>query len=175
REALRFWRENRSRLESIQAMLKAGPEQIEEKVAGLQEQLRQALRENRTLKEKLSSGAGNQIAASAEDVAGMKVVAHNAEDADMNSLRKLMDDIRSRITSGAAMLASVHKGKPLLLLYVSQDLHEKFTAPELIKKAAAEIRGSGGGRPDLAQAGGADSSGVDRALERFKEEIARKS
>jgi alanyl-tRNA synthetase len=171
-EALKFWRDKRSRLESLQEMLKTGPDQVLDKVVSLQEQLRQASKENRTLKERLSSDAGSELASSVKNVSGINLVARKIDGADINELRKLMDDIRSRMDSGVVLLASANKSKPVLLLFVSKDLHAKFTAPQLIKEVAVEIKGSGGGRPDLAQAGGSDPDGLDRALARLEDVLA---
>ncbi|RQD66847.1 MAG: alanine--tRNA ligase [Desulfonatronovibrio sp. MSAO_Bac4] len=172
-EALRFWQKNRLNLEKLQDMLKAGSDQVVDKIVVLQNQMKELSKENKALKQKLSSGAGKQLASESRDIAGIQVIAQKVDDTDMNGLRKLMDDIRSKMKSGVAMLASVDKDKPSLLIYVSKDLHEKFTAPQLIKEVAAEIKGSGGGRPDLAQAGGSDPMGVDRALLKLEGILSR--
>lgn len=173
-EALRFWQKNRLKLEKLQDMLKAGSDQVVDKIIALQNQMKELSKENKALKQKLSSGAGKQLASESRDIAGIQVIARKVDDTDMNGLRKLMDDIRSKMKSGIAMLASVNKDKPALLIYVSKDLHKKFTAPQLIKEVAAEIKGSGGGRPDLAQAGGSDPKGLDRALLKLEEILYRK-
>jgi alanyl-tRNA synthetase len=170
--ALRYWQDKRSRLESLQGLLKTGPEQLIDKVGALLDQLREISRENKTLKQKLSSGTGSELASAVKNVSGINFIARKIDDADMNGLRKLMDDIRSKMNSGVVLLASQNKSKPMLLLFVSKDLHDKFTAPQLIKEVAAEIKGSGGGRPDLAQAGGSDAQGLDRALTRLEEILA---
>ncbi len=168
-DALRFWQDKRSGLESLQEMLKVGPDQVVDKVVSLQEQLREISRENKTLKEKLSADTGSEMVSSVRNVSGINFIARKLEASDMNGLRKLMDDIRSKMNSGVVLLATVDKSKPMLLLFVSKDLHGRFTAPQLIKDVAAEIRGSGGGRPDLAQAGGSDAGGLDRALGKLEE------
>lgn len=173
-EALRFWQKNRLNLEKLQDMLKAGSDQVVDKIVALQNQMKELSKENKALKQKLSSGAGKQLASESRDIAGIQVIAQKVDDTDMNGLRKLMDDIRSKMKSGIVMLASVNKDKPALLIYVSKDLHEKFTAPQLIKEVAAEIKGSGGGRPDLAQAGGSDPQGLDRALLKLEEILSKK-
>ena len=171
-EALRFWQDKRSKLESLQETLKAGPDQVQDRVKALQEQIRELSRENKVLREKLSSGTGSELASSVKSISGIDFIARRIDDTDINGLRKLMDDIRSRMSSGVVLLASESKSKPVLLLFVSRDLHAKFTAPKLIKDIATEIRGSGGGRPDLAQAGGSDPGGLDRAVARLEEILA---
>jgi alanyl-tRNA synthetase len=85
-----------------------------------------------------------------------------------------MDDLRSRFSSGVILLAGENRGKAHLLLFVSPDLQERFTAPELVQEVAREVGGSGGGRPELAQAGGSRPEGIDRAMQRLRELIQEK-
>jgi alanyl-tRNA synthetase len=80
-----------------------------------------------------------------------------------------MDDLRSKLDSGIICLAADLGEKAMLVLSVTKDLHDRFTAPILIKDVAANIGGSGGGRPDMAQAGGSDASGIDAAFARLRE------
>ncbi len=82
-----------------------------------------------------------------------------------------MDDVKSKLASGIACLAAVVDGKVQMIVYVSKDLHAKVTAPDLIKKISVHIDGSGGGRPDQAQAGGNKPEGLDKALEELKSAI----
>lgn len=88
-------------------------------------------------------------------------------------MRELMDDIRSKMPSGRSLAsrAPVDEGKVSMILYVSKDLHGRFTAPALIKEVAAPIAGSGGGRPDQAQAGGTNPAGIDEAMDVMKAKI----
>lgn len=95
-------------------------------------------------------------------------MALQTEAADVNTLRKLMDDLRSKMDSGIIALTAEVGEKVILLLFVSKDLHDRFTAPALINDVASEIGGGGGGRPDLAQAGGTRKDGVPRAFSRLK-------
>lgn len=173
-EALSYWKEMRSRVTSLQEMLKVEPDQVVDKVQGLQEQVRELSRENKTLSQKLSAERGRDLAADQKMVGSVPLIARKVEAVDVDSLRNIMDDIRSKIDSGVVLLGSEDKGKPLLLLHVSKDWHQYFTAPELIKDVAREIKGGGGGRPDLAQAGGAESEGLDRALVRIEELLREK-
>ena len=87
-------------------------------------------------------------------------------------MRSLMDDIRSRMPSGVAALFSEEGGKANIIVYVSKDLHDRFTAPSLIKQVAPLCGGSGGGRPDMAQAGGTNPAGIGEAMARLKELLA---
>jgi alanyl-tRNA synthetase len=83
-----------------------------------------------------------------------------------------MDDLRSKMSAGVIALAAEADGKALLVLSVSKDLHGRFTAPDLMKKISVEIGGGGGGRPDLAQAGGSKPEGIKAALSRLEALLA---
>ena len=108
----------------------------------------------------------------ATEVNGVKLLTAKLDGVPVKALRDIMDDVRSRIPSGVACLATVEGEKVGLLLYVSKDLHGRFTAPALIKDVAAPCGGSGGGRPDLAQAGGTKADGVEAAFDVLRDKIA---
>ncbi|THB69913.1 MAG: alanine--tRNA ligase, partial [Desulfovibrio sp.] len=101
------------------------------------------------------------------------VLALEVDAPNVKALRDIMDDVRSKMPSGVACLAAVTNGKVPLILYVSKDLHERFTAPDLIKDVAAKVGGGGGGRPDLAQAGGSNPDGIQDAFATLKELLAK--
>ena len=107
----------------------------------------------------------------AVDVDGVRLLAASVGTMSVKALRELMDDVRSKLPSGVACLAAEDNGKVQLILYVSKDLHERFTAPELIRIIAPAVGGSGGGRPDMAQAGGANPDGVDEAFRLLRERV----
>ena len=107
-----------------------------------------------------------------EEVAGVKVLAAKAGAMNVKALREMMDDVRSKMPSGVACLVAEDGGKVQMVLYVSKDLHDRFTAPALIRDVAAAIGGSGGGRPDQAQAGGNNAGGIDEAFSILKARIA---
>jgi len=103
-----------------------------------------------------------------ETIAGVPVLVARVDAPNIKALRELMDDVRSKLPSGIACLASVCDGKVPLIVSVSKDLHARFTAPQLIKDVAALIGGSGGGRPDMAQAGGSNPDALPEAFERLR-------
>ena len=103
-----------------------------------------------------------------EDIGGVKVLAAKVAAPNIKALRDLMDDLRSKIASGVICLAAEDDDKMNMLIAVSADLHGRFTAPGLIKDVAAEIGGKGGGRPDLAQAGGTNPAGLEAAFAKLK-------
>jgi alanyl-tRNA synthetase len=175
--AVAEFRKQREILARAAETLKTSPEEIAGKVAGLQEQIKQLSREKEELQAKQVVSGGGLMDRSV-DVAGVRMLAAKLdlpESSDMKGLRSAMDDLRSRFGSGVILLAGENKGKAHLLLFVSPDLHERFTAPELVQEVAKEVGGSGGGRPELAQAGGSRPEGIDSALHRLRELIEAKS
>ncbi|MFA7167098.1 MAG: alanine--tRNA ligase, partial [Desulfoplanes sp.] len=167
--ALNHWKQIRSENRDIAQIVKAPSGELAAKVQGLKQQLRTLTKEHTSLQEKLLSAQGKDLMQNVEDIGGVKVLALQTEAADVHGLRKLMDDLRSKIESGIIALTAQVGEKVVLLLFVSKDLHGRFTAPALINDVAAEIGGGGGGRPDLAQAGGTRIDGVPRAFCRLKE------
>jgi alanyl-tRNA synthetase len=170
------FRRQRDRLHEAAAALKTGPDNVVPRVQELQEQLRRLSREKEELEVRQASTGSDSLLDRTEEVSGIRVLATRLdlpESAGMKGLRNIMDQVRSGFGSGIVLLAAGSDSKAMLILHVSKDLHHTFTAPDLIKEVAKEVQGSGGGRPDLAQAGGNDPSGIERALARLKELIAQ--
>lgn len=163
--ALRTFQQQRAQLHEAAGLLKAPGSEVVARIQDLQEQLKAARKEKGALEAQLQSAKGGDLMAQVEDIGGMAVLATEVEAPDVKTLRGMMDDVRSKLSSGVVLLAAKQEAKAMLILYVSQDLHETFTAPELIKQVAQEIGGSGGGRPDVAQAGGGNPDGIPAALE----------
>jgi alanyl-tRNA synthetase len=164
----------RTEMGEVGAVLKAKPEDAAAKAKALAAQVKSLQKDIERLQTKLANGEGGARMAEAEDIAGVKVLAVKADAAPIKSLREQMDALKSKLPSGAALLAApTDDGKVSVLIYVSKDLHSRFTAPALIKDVAALVGGSGGGRPDQAQAGGTDPAGIDAAIAKFKELIAK--
>jgi alanyl-tRNA synthetase len=169
-DALRYWQAQREEVREAARLLKAAPGEVPGKILAMQDQARTLAKELASLQAKVMSESGKDLASEAKTIGGMTVLARKVEAPDMNALRNLMDDLRSKIVSGIIALAAEIDGKAMLVLAVSKDLHGRFTAPALIKEVSGEIKGGGGGRPDLAQAGGSEPEGIERALaalERF--------
>lgn len=153
----------RAELAAVAAALKTRPGQVAERLHAVQDEakkLRRALEKGAS-----ASVDGAELARRAESVGGVRLVAQRLDGVPVKALRDLMDDLRPRLEAPAvACLAAVADGKVSLLLHVSRDLHGRFTAPALIRDVAAPCGGSGGGRPDLAQAGGTRPEGLDAAF-----------
>ncbi len=152
-------------LRELAAIVKANRDDVEDKVRQLAERSRKLEKEVAGLKSKLASGQGGDISSSAVDVAGVKVVATRIDGADAPALRDAVDKLKSKLKSAAIVLASVQEAdKVVLIAGVTQDQVAKLKAGDLVNVVAQKVGGKGGGRPDMAQAGGNDPARLDEAL-----------
>ena len=146
------------------AALKAPVGELETRIAQLTEQARAAEKELAKLKAKAASSAGADLAGGAADVGGVKVVAASIDGADAKSLRETVDKLKDKLKSAAIVLGSIADGKVTLIAGVTGDLTGRVKAGELVNHVATQVGGKGGGRPDLAQAGGTDPAALPAAL-----------
>jgi alanyl-tRNA synthetase len=146
------------------AALKAPVSEIEARIAQLQEAAKAAEKELARLKAKAAASAGDDLASAAEDVKGAKVLAASLDGADVKALRETLDKLKDKLKSAAIVLSSVTDGKVTLIAGVTADLTGKVKAGELVNHVAQQVGGKGGGRPDMAQAGGNDPSALPAAL-----------
>jgi alanyl-tRNA synthetase len=154
-------------------LVKARPGELVGRVKKLQDEIKALGKEKEQLAAKLASGQGRDLLRGLEDIGGVKVLCAKVDAPNVKALREAMDDLRSKVPSGVIAIAAEQEGgKVSLIVAVSKDLHGRFTAPALIKDAAAAVGGSGGGRPDMAQAGGTDPAGIDEAFSRVKAAVA---
>jgi len=144
--------------------LKAPVAEIEARIHQLQESAKAAEKELARLKAKAAASAGDDLAASAQDVKGAKVLAVSLDGADVKSLRETLDKLKDKLKSAAIVLSSVSEGKVTLIAGVTADLTAKVKAGELVNHVAQQVGGKGGGRPDMAQAGGSDPAALPAAL-----------
>ena len=159
-------------LHQLAAMLKTQPGGLAAKLDGLQKENRGLRKDLEKAAAQAASGQGGDLMSKVVEINGVKVLAAKLDASNIKAMRELMDDIRSKMPSGVACIAApVDEGKVSMILYVSKDLHGRFTAPALIKEVAAPIAGSGGGRPDQAQAGGTNTEGIDEAMDVLKAKI----
>ena len=146
-------------------LLKAGPSELVTKTRKILTQLKDKERELEELKLKMASGSA--VASTAKTIAGVPVHVQRTDGLDMNGMRALADQLRDKLKSGIVALgAASEEGKVSLLVVVTKDLSAKVKAGDLIKVMAAEVGGTGGGRPEMAQAGGKDPSKLDASLEK---------
>lgn len=165
--ALAYFREQEARVARIGERLKAKPEQVEERVAALTDRNRGLEKELERLKAKLASAAGSDMLAEAREVGGVKLLAKQLEGVSGKELRGVLDQLKNKLGSGIIVLgvADPEGGKVSLIAGVTDDLTARVKAGELVNHVAAQVGGKGGGRPDMAQAGGSDASALPGALE----------
>jgi alanyl-tRNA synthetase len=139
-----------------------------EYVAKLKAKLSATEKEISRLKAKLAASQGNDLASQAADIKGIKVLAVTLDGADANALRETMDKLKDKLKSAAIVLASSAEGKVSLAAGVTSDLTGKLKAGDLVNFVAQQVGGKGGGRPDMAMAGGTDPAALPAALASVK-------
>jgi len=152
------------KLNEAAAALKSNPEELTAKITAVQDQVKSLEKELAALKSKLASGQGDELVNKAVDVKGLKVLAATMEGADVTALRETMDKLKDKLKSAAIVLASVSDGKVSLIAGVTADSIGKVKAGELVNFVAQQVGGKGGGRPDMAQAGGTNPDALPGAL-----------
>jgi alanyl-tRNA synthetase len=152
-------------LGAVAAALKVGPREAAKRAERLAEQVRAFEKEIAELKGKLARGGSADLLEQVREVGGVKVLAARMDGLDLDTLRATVDHFKDKLGSGVVLLASVVDGKVVFACGVTKDLIPKHKAGDLVKKVAAVCGGSGGGKPDMATAGGKDASQVDAALE----------
>ena len=172
--ALALLRAQRAELAQVRSMLKCHDGEAPARIDALQKDLRDARKSLEKASAAAASDMGKSLVDGVETVNGVALLTASMGTCSLKNLREVMDDVRSKMPSGIACLGAEEDGKATLLLAVSKDLHGRFTAPDLIKAIAPAIGGSGGGRPELAQAGGASPAGIARALTDLKAVVAGK-
>ena len=145
--------------------LRAQPGGVESAVSHLLDEKRSLEKELARLKSKLATSQGEDLADQAVDVKGAKVLAVTLDGADAKTLRDTMDRLKDRLKSAAIVLGAVNDGKVALIAGVTQDLTAKVKAGELVNYVAQQVGGKGGGRPDMAQAGGTEPGKLPGALQ----------
>ncbi len=151
-------------LRNVADMTKGGLDNIEDKVSQLLERNRKLEKELEQLKGQMASRQGGDLASAAVDIKGIKVLASRLDGADAKTLRDTVDQLKNKLGSAAIVLAAVEDGKVRLVAGVTADRMHKIKAGDLVNVVAEQVGGKGGGRPDMAQAGGNDPSKLDIAL-----------
>ncbi len=148
----------------IAGTLKAAPAEVPARLAQLLDQVRSLERELAAMKGKLASAQGDELLAQAVDVKGLKVLAALLDGADAKTLRETLDKLKDKLKSAAIVLATVEGGKVQIAAGVTADRVGKVKAGELVNFVAQQVGGKGGGKPDMAMAGGTDAAGLPAAL-----------
>ena len=172
--ALRYMQAMETTLGGVAGTLKVLPAEVPTRVNNLLDQVRQLERELATIKGKLASSQGDDLATQATDIAGLKVLAATLEGADANTLRETMDKLKDKLKSAVVVLATVHGDKVSIVAGVTKDVIAKIKAGDLVNHVAAQVGGKGGGKPDMAMAGGTDASQLPKALASVEEWVIQK-
>jgi alanyl-tRNA synthetase len=165
---------DREALARVADALKAQPAEIEPRLAQVIENSRALEKELARLKVKMATSQGTDLAGSAVDVKGVKVLAARLEGADVKTLRDTLDQLKGKLKSSAIVLAAAEGEKVSLIAGVTQDLIAKVKAGELVNFVASQVGGKGGGRPDMAQAGGTNAAALPKALESVQGWVAER-
>ncbi|MBR8256899.1 alanine--tRNA ligase [Burkholderia ambifaria] len=162
--AVRYVQELDARVNEAAAALKAQPSELTQRIAQVQDQVKSLEKELGALKSKLASSQGDELAQQATEVGGVYVLAATLDGADAKTLRETVDKLKDKLKSAAIVLAAVEGGKVSLIAGVTPDASKKVKAGELVNFVAQQVGGKGGGRPDMAQAGGTEPANLPGAL-----------
>ncbi|MDX1572653.1 MAG: alanine--tRNA ligase [Methylophaga sp.] len=172
--ALNYIEDSENRLRKISDLVKAKADNVEDKTAQMVQRTRQLEKELEALKTKLASSAGQDLAAEAKDINGVKVLAAKLDGVDAKALRDAVDQLKNKLGSAAIVLATNEADKITLIAGVSKDQTAKIRAGDLVAHVATQIGGKGGGRPDMAQGGGNQPEHLSKALDSVADWVASK-
>jgi alanyl-tRNA synthetase len=163
-EAVAQVHEEEKQLARAAAALRGSPKDVAAKAEQAAARIKELERELEQLQRKAAAAKSTELAQGARDVNGVKVLAARQENGDIDHLRELADKLRDQLKSGIVVLGGEKDGKAILLVAVTPDLSKKYPAGNLVKELSKTLGGRGGGKPELAQAGGGDPAQLDAAL-----------
>lgn len=172
--ALAYLQELEATVNSVAATLKTPASELQPRLVQVLEQVRTLEREVGALKGKLASSKGDELLAQAVDVGGIKVLAAKLDGADARTLRETMDKLKDKLKTAAIVLAAVDGGKVQIAAGVTADTMGRVKAGELVNFVAQQVGGKGGGKPDMAMAGGTDAAGLPAALKSVQGWVAER-
>ncbi|HET7831743.1 MAG TPA: alanine--tRNA ligase [Gallionella sp.] len=162
--ALAFVQQQSAQLQQVADAVKSQPQEAAARVSQILDNVKSLEKELATLKSKLASAQGDELVAQAQDINGVKVLAAKLDGADAATLRETMDKLKDKLKSAAIVLGTVGDGKVSLAAGVTADLTAKIKAGDLVNMVAQQVGGKGGGRPDMAMAGGTQPEHLGSAL-----------
>lgn len=171
-KALALVQQQEDAINRMAGMVRSDRGQLENRLAKMMERQKELEREVAVLESRLKSGQAEDIMDRAAEVAGVKVLAAEVESTDAKGLRDMADKLRDKLGSGVVAIGCPFDGKANLLVAVTKDLTDRLHAGKLVAALAAEVGGRGGGRPDLAQAGGAQPEKLQAALAKTTQLVA---
>lgn len=169
--ALALFKAQRAELDEARPLLKSRPGELPQRIHALQEEAKASRKELEKSIARAASDVGKALMDNVETVNGISVLATRTGARTIKALREFADDVRSKMPSGVFCLTAEEEGKVSMIVGVTRDLQSYFTAPLLITTAATAIGGAGGGRPDMAQAGGNNPEGIDEAFALFRQSV----
>ncbi|MDR2334010.1 MAG: alanine--tRNA ligase [Burkholderiaceae bacterium] len=172
--ALAYLQSLESTVDQAAATLKAPVAELTSRIGGALDQIKALEKEVAALKGKLASSQGDELVTQAVDIKGIKVLAAKLEGADAKTLRETMDKLKDKLGAAAIVLAAVDGDKVQLAAGVTKNETAKVKAGELVNFVAQQVGGKGGGKPDMAMAGGTDASKVDAALASVQSWVAER-
>ncbi|HRN75223.1 alanine--tRNA ligase [Ottowia sp.] len=172
--ALEYAQGLESSLHSVAATLRTPPAEVQARLGQVLDQVKALEKELAALKGKLASSQGDELVGQAVDVKGLKVLAARLDGADAKTLRETMDKLKDKLKTAAIVLATVDGDKVQLAAGVTRDATTKLKAGELVNFVAQQVGGKGGGKPDMAMAGGTDASGLPSALQSVQGWVAER-
>lgn len=172
--ALAYLQQLETTVQSVAGSLKAAPTELQGRVAQVLEQVRSLEKEVAQLKGKLASSQGDELVAQAVDVKGLKVLAARLDGADAKTLRDTMDKLKDKLKTAAIVLATVDGAKVQIAAGVTADSMGKLKAGDLVNFVAQQVGGKGGGKPDMAMAGGTDASKLPGALKSVQQWVSER-
>ncbi len=174
KHALEWVRSGEEALRRIAGLIRGGREDVEDKVRQVLQRSRQLEKELQKLKGQLASGQGQDLAGQAIEIGDIKVLAARVDGADARALRDAVDRLKQKLGKSVVVLGSIDEGKVQLVAGVTRDAVSLIKAGDLVNVAAKHVGGKGGGRPDMAQAGGNEPAGMDAALAEVSKYVAER-
>jgi alanyl-tRNA synthetase len=166
--ALDFANDESNKLHAIASLLKSDKTSVVDKVSTALQQVKLLEKELTQLKQSMAGQKSKDVMSNVIDVQGVKLLVANMQGVEPKALRGMMDDLKNQLRSGVIALGVASDGKVNLIAGVTKDLVGKFKAGELVNHMATQVGGKGGGRPDMAQAGGTEPENLDKALASVK-------
>jgi alanyl-tRNA synthetase len=169
--AVRLIQEEEQQIRHAAELLKGSPKELVQRVEVASRRIKELEQGLAAEKKRAATSSSKDLLEGLREVKGVKVLAARADSPEPQAMRELADKLRDKLGSGVVALGAEKDGKALLLVAVTKDLTSRYKAGDLVRELAKEVGGSGGGKPDIAQAGGPDASKLGRALERLYELI----
>ncbi|MEN6349732.1 MAG: DHHA1 domain-containing protein, partial [Syntrophomonas sp.] len=173
RQAFAYFQQAEEELKKAAGLLKANPSDLAERTERLLKHMKDLEKEIEALKGKLAAKDSGDLLSQVKEIGGVKVLATEVNISDAKILRDFGDKLRDKLESGIILLAAKAEGKALLLCMVTKDLAGKFHAGNIIKELAPIVGGKGGGRPDMAQAGGTQPENLGNIFPALEKLLAK--